>query len=169
MATPLQCIQCILLNIHQYTVQIICTPVPKIFVADWLFQHNQEEGRDKPIKDMDLRIDAIQSATNIPECISISQIQQASVLDKPLQHLKNMIIRGWPSTKDELHGELRSYWSYTDVLAVIDGVIMKGRCIIIPAVLKQHMLDQLHLKHMGIKKQSYLCVNPYVRLILIQT
>ena len=25
-----------------------------------------------------------------------------------------MIITGWPSTKDELHSDLRSYWSYRD-------------------------------------------------------
>ena len=38
---------------------------------------------------------------------------------------------------------------------------MKGRHIIIPAVLKQQVLDQLHTNHMGIKKQSYSHVNPY--------
>ena len=82
---------------------------------------------------------------------------------------KNIIISGWPSTKVELHSNLRPYWSYRDDLAVIDGVVMKGRCIIIPAVLKQEVLDQLHLNHMGSKKQSHSCVNPYIGLILIQT
>ena len=44
-------------------------------------------GKDKPIKIMDIRIDAIQSVTDIPECILISQIQQASVQDEHPQHL----------------------------------------------------------------------------------
>ena len=35
--------------------------------------------------------------------------------------------------------------------AVIDGVVMMGRYIIIPVVQKQQVLDQLHLNHMGIK------------------
>ena len=51
---------------------------PEIFIADCLFQHNHKESKDKPIKDMDVRIDAIESAMDILECISISQIQQAS-------------------------------------------------------------------------------------------
>ena len=101
---------------------------------------------------MDIRIDTIQSTTNIPECIFISQIQQASVQDDHLQCLKDIIITGWLSTKDKLHSDLRPYWSYRDDLVVINGVVMKGRCIIIPVVLQQQVLDQLHLNHMGIKK-----------------
>ena len=69
-ATLSQCIQCILLEIYQYRVQIIYKPGPEIFIADWLSQHNHEEGKDKPIKDMDIRIDAIQSVTDIPECVT---------------------------------------------------------------------------------------------------
>ena len=113
----MQHIQCILLKIHQYRVQIIYKSGPKIFIADW-----HKEGKDKPIKDMDIRIDTIQCVTDILVCISISQIQQASVQDEHLQHLKNTIITGWPSTKDELHSD----WSYRDDLAVIDGVVMKA-------------------------------------------
>ena len=105
---------------------------------------------------MDIRIDVIQSVTDILECISISQIQQASVQDKHLQCLRNSIITGWPSTKDDLHSNLRPYWSFRDGLAVINGVVIKGRCIIIPAILKQQVLDQLHLNHMGIKKTKLL-------------
>ena len=101
---------------------------------------------------MDIRVDGIQSTTDILECMSISQIQHTMVQDKHLQHLKNIIITGWPSTKDELNIDIRPYWSYRDDLSAIDGVAMKGRCIIIPAELKQQVLDQLHPNHMGIEK-----------------
>ena len=46
-----------------------------MFIADWLSFHNHIEGRDKPIKGMDIRIDAIQSMTDMPECISMAEIQ----------------------------------------------------------------------------------------------
>ena len=48
-ATLSQCIQCILLKIHQYRVQILYKPGPEIFIADWLSQHNHKEGKDEPI------------------------------------------------------------------------------------------------------------------------
>ena len=74
-ATLLQCIQHILLKIHQYRVQIIYKPGPEIFIADWLSRHNHVEGKDKPIKDMDVWVDAIQSMTDMPECVSMAEIQ----------------------------------------------------------------------------------------------
>ena len=86
---------------------------------------------------MDIRVAAIQIATGIPECLSMLQIQHTMVQDEHLQHLKNIIITGWLSTKDQLHSDIRPYWSYKDNLAVIDDVVMKGRHIIIPHELKQ--------------------------------
>ena len=65
-------LQCIMYRIHQYRVQIIYKPGPETFVADWLSWHNHIEGKDKPIKDMDIRIDAIHNMTDIPECVHIT-------------------------------------------------------------------------------------------------
>ena len=92
----------------------------------------------------------------MPECISIEEIQHASSQDVHLQQLKTFIIAGWPHTKDELHTDIRLYWLYRDELAVIDGVILKGRHIIIPDSLKQQVLTQLHTSHMGIEKTKLL-------------
>ena len=101
---------------------------------------------------MDIRVDAIQSITDILECVSISQIQQASTQDEHIQCLKCSIIAGWSSTKDKLHTDLKPYWSNRDELAVIDGIVLKGRHIIIPTSLRKQVLDQLHTNHMGIEK-----------------
>ena len=134
-------------------MKITYKPEPKIFIAYCLSQHNYEEGKDKPIKDMDIRIDAIQSATDILECISMSDSASISAGWSPTskRHYNYRLAKH----KDELHSDLRPYWSYKDDLSVIDGVVVKGRCIIIPAVLRQQVLDQLHLNHKGIEKTSY--------------
>ena len=63
---------------------------------------------------METRVDTIQSATDIPEYMSISQVQQAMAQDEQLQCLKNIIIAGWPNITDELHINIRPYWSYRD-------------------------------------------------------
>ena len=69
---------------------------------------------------------------------------------------KNIIITGWPTTKDQLYMNIRPYQSYKDNLAVIDGVVIKDRCIIIPERLKQQVMDQLHVNHIGIKNTKLL-------------
>ena len=142
-ATLLEHIQHILLKIHQYRVQIIYKAGPQIFIADRLLRHNHVEGKDKPIKGMDVWVDAIQSVTDMPECVSMAEIQQASSQDDHLQQLKSFIIAGWPDTKDKLHADLRPYWLYRDELVVIDGIILKGRHIVIPNSLRQQVLNQL--------------------------
>ena len=114
------------------------------------------EGKDKPIKDMDVWVDAIQNSKDMPECVSMEEIQRASSQDDHLQQLKNFIIAGWPDTKDELHTNIRPYWPYRNELAVIDGVILKGRHIVIPNSLRQQVLAQLHTGHMGIEKTKLL-------------
>ena len=131
-------------------------PGPDIFIADWLSRHNHVEGKDKLIEDMDTQVDAIQSITDMLECVSMVEIQQASAWDNHLQKLKSFIISGWPDMKDELCADLRPYWSYRGELAVIDGIILKGRHIVIPNSLKQQVLDQLHTNHMGIEKTKLL-------------
>ena len=155
-ATLSQHIQCILLKIHLYRVQIIYKPGPEIFIANWLSRHNHTEGKDKPMKGMDIWVDTIQTAMDMPECISMAEIQQAPSLDKHLQQLKGIIITGWPDSRDKLHVDLQPYWSYRDELAVIDGIILKGRCIIIPNSLREQVLNQLHTNHMGMEKTKLL-------------
>ena len=98
----------------------------------------------------------MQSSVDMPEYISIEEIQHASLQDAHLQQLKTFIIAGWPHTKDELHTNIRLYWPYRDKPVVIDGVILKGRCIIIPDSLKQQVLAQLHTNHMDIEKTKLL-------------
>ena len=85
----MQCIQCILLNIDQYQVQIIYKPGPEIFIADLLLRHNHAEGKDKPIKGMDIWVDTIQTAIDMLEYISMAEIQQALSQEKHLQQLKS--------------------------------------------------------------------------------
>ena len=45
-----QCIQCILLKIHQYRIQIIYKPGPKILIADWLSYHIIRRRKTSPSK-----------------------------------------------------------------------------------------------------------------------
>ena len=105
---------------------------------------------------MEIWEDIIQTATDMPECLSMTELQQVSSQDNYLQKLKNIIIAGWPNSKDEIGEELKPYWSHRDKLVVIDGIILKGRHIIIPKSLRLRVLNQLHTNHMGIEKMKLL-------------
>ena len=51
---------------------------------------------------MDIRVDATHTSMDIPECMSMLQIQQATAQDEHLQQLKGYIIAGWLEIKDQV-------------------------------------------------------------------
>ena len=63
------------------------------------------ENKDEEIHGMDVWVDVIQISRNVPECMSIQQIQQATAQDEHLQWLKGYIITGWPEIKDQVRHE----------------------------------------------------------------
>ena len=60
------------------------------------------ENKDEEIHGMEIRVDSIWTSMNLPECMSIPQVQQATVQDEDLLWLKGYIIAGWPETKDQV-------------------------------------------------------------------
>ena len=62
--------------------------------------------------------------------------------------------QGWPTGRNEIPQDMRPYWTFRDNLEVIDGVLMKGRCIITPEELQRQALEQLHSNHMGIENKQ---------------
>ena len=55
--------------------------------------------------------------------------------DTNLQQLKKYIIQGWPLKKEDVEHSMRPYWPKRSKLAIIDGIAMKGKRIIIPLLL----------------------------------
>ena len=71
--------------------------------------------------------------------------------DVHLQELRQHIVRGWSSKRNELKQDIRLCWIFIDELAIIDVVAMKGRGIIITADLQTQAPEQLHSNRMAIK------------------
>ena len=58
---------------------------PELFIMDWLSRHSHKQNKDEEICGMDVRVDTLQISTDIPKCMSITQIQQATMQDEHLQ------------------------------------------------------------------------------------
>ena len=57
------------------------------------------------------------------------------------------MIKDWPENKDQIPQDKRTYWTFHDDMAVIDGIILKGRCIVILVSLQRQALEQHHINH----------------------
>ena len=131
-------------------------------MADWLSRHNHSENKDEEIMGMQISINVIQSNTNIPECMTMCELQEVASQDQYPQHLVEYVIQGWCETKSQLPQDIRAYWAFRDGMAVIDRVVIKGRCIVIQEALQQQTLKQLHINLTGIKKLSSRHTNLFI-------
>ena len=72
--------------------------------------------------------------------------------DETLVALKNVIIKGWPSTRSECPQNLIKFWTFRDELSILDGVVLKGIRIVIPVQCRSEVLEKLHEGHFGIDR-----------------
>ena len=63
---------------------------------------------------------------NIPEYMTVNELEDATYQDQHLQQLMEYIIPGWPDNKDQLPLDIRTYWMFRYDMAVIDGIVIKG-------------------------------------------
>ena len=74
--------------------------------------------------------------------------------DEHLSDVAEIVLTSWPLTKTEVQKKIQPHWSFRNETAIIDGISIKGRRIIIPASLKDKAIKQLHINDMGIEKKN---------------
>ena len=72
--------------------------------------------------------------------------------DPELQQLHEVVMNGWPQTKEQTPMETRSYWNYRDEISCYEGLKFKGDRIIIPQSLRPEIRQRIHAAHLGIEK-----------------
>ena len=76
------------------------------------FQTKPQGKQRQRIPDMQLNIDAIQTTTNIPDGMTMHELQQATLQDEHLEHLNEHIIQGWPENRYQIPQDMRTYWLF---------------------------------------------------------
>ena len=107
--------------------------------------------------DLDTRIDDISlDLINFSDGKKNPLLQAETRKCPTLNALSEVIYNGWPRNIKELPDSLRQYWTYRDVLGMENGVIFKGKQVVVPEPLQKDILYQLHEGHQGIEKTKLL-------------
>ena len=156
-------LQRMLLRLQKYNLHVKYLPGSQMYIADMLsraylqadhsqhesiqeyqiFQLSQEQLLFQEIADIN-QLDYMRLSEGTHQ-----QIKQCTVADATLQSLMNMIMTGWPLTKEEVPVCIREYWNYKEELIVQDGVLYKGMKVIVPASLRSQMIAKAHSSHLG--------------------
>ena len=157
-------LQRLLVKIQGYDFQLVYRPGNQMIIADVLSrlpnpEKNDEIPLDVTVDDIMLEVDD-ENACSI-DLINFSinkrmQLREMSTADHTLCALQRVVYSGWPDTIKDLPKDLRPYWSYRDEIGISDGVIFKGKQVIIPDAMRSDILHQLHEAHLEIEKTRLL-------------
>ena len=143
-----------LLRIHPYRVKIKYKLRPDLFIADWLSRQNHNKNLCRNTQ----HVVKHQCNTDSYDHTTVHDkhyIQQAMSQDQHLQCLKDYIIQGWLESRDQIPQDIRTYCTFRDKMAVIDGIIIQGIHKVVMEVLQKQALQHLHVNDMGNKKLNY--------------
>lgn len=91
----------------------------------------------------------------------LGKVREATKNDQELQQLQNQMRKGWPNSKQQCPKSIQPYWDSRYDMTEIDGLMVKGRRIIVPKPLRSSTLNRLHSAHQGMehmKRRARQCV-----------
>ena len=105
------------------------------------------------ITSLQMNINSINVANDIPTCMMIWEIYEATMIDTHLQDPKTYIIGGWPTSTADVKQSTKPYWTFGDVHNDW-WIAMNAKWIMIPAQLQPKAVQHLHSNHMATERQD---------------
>ena len=146
-------LQCLLLRLANYNVELQWIPGKEMIFSDHL-SHNVIAGdsSNKPTCEvLDLKIHDVYLNASDDKCLSLANEMSKYPM---MQALKHQLIKGWPSIRSKYSSNLQGFWNYRDELSVLDRLVLKGSCIVIPESCRDEILIQLHEDHFGMDRMK---------------
>lgn len=138
-------LQRMLIRLRMYDLRVKYVGAKSVLLADTLSRLVDKKGA-KTIPDLDVSI-----AQVLHFKPSYLEALQAEAKVDPTQiQLFDYIMNGWPEHMQDLPDDIRPYWCFRDELAILDGLIMKGNRVVVPAVMRSDTLTRLHDGHQGL-------------------
>ncbi|XP_045537055.1 uncharacterized protein K02A2.6-like [Papilio machaon] len=82
--------------------------------------------------------------------ITVSELRHETSKDVILSRVVNYVLNGWPNKIADL--KLKPYFLCRNQLSAENGCLMRGHKVVIPATLRNRVLSELHISHLGIVK-----------------
>ena len=146
-------LQRMMLKLQRYQFTVRYKKGKELYVADTLSRaavtgHPSSTAKQEcevfrlEIAEMDLEPNQVTPDT-------LKRIRRETAKDPVLAPLHMVIMNGWPSERKETPEPLRLYWNFRDEISVFDGVLYRSHQVIVPAVLRDEMLQKIHKAHQG--------------------
>jgi hypothetical protein len=93
------------------------------------------------------------SVQNLPIADSrLQEFRDETNKDVILQTVRQYVLSGWPSVKEDTPMETRPYWNMRDELYINEGLVLKDTRLVVPSKMRSEMLKLVHKSHLGVQK-----------------
>ena len=138
-------LQRMLLRLAQYDLRVKYVGSKSVLLADTL-SRLVTPGSSSAVPGLDISIAQVLKVSQT----RLALLQQETKTDLTLIQLMHYINEGWPNSMQDLPALLHPFWCFRDELVVLDGLVMKGNRVVIPASQQVQTLERLHDAHQGL-------------------
>lgn len=83
---------------------------------------------------------------------AMGRFQKATACDEQLPVVLRYIREGWPTSRKSCASRALPYFNLSSALSEVDGVVMYGSRVVVPAALRGEVMNKLHTAHQGVTK-----------------
>lgn len=159
-------LQCMSLFLQKYDLNIVHVQGKDNWTADALSRAPIEAklNEDNIKREKNLVIFEIQSEDSFQHCIKNlnpaesvvtnereEAIRKATSNDPTLQGIMHLVRNGWPDNKNDLRDDIKVYWQHRHELSCHNGVVLRGKQVVIPRSQQKIITEKVHQAHNGIQ------------------
>lgn len=148
-------VQRIRLQLQRHNFQLVYKPGRYLYIADALsrtprpilYTEDQSQHSDEQVHAV--------IASLIPAQDTRKRFVEATSMDPTLQLVIKLLQKGWPEHKASCPVPAKQFLNIRNELTCEEGILLRGEAIVVPVVLRQNVLKQIHHGHFGEIK----CIN----------
>ena len=134
-----------LLRLQGYDMVIKYKPDTEMLLADPM-------SRLSPLPSEDT-LDLHQKVCLVQFCdTKLDNLKKDTSPDPELSALREIIHAGWPGKRQQFTVHLRKYWAYRNELSIQNGLILKGKGVLVPKSQRCNVIERIDQAHQGVDK-----------------
>ena len=139
-------------RLQSYNLNVRYTPGKEMYLADTLSRAYIKGEPNSDFED-DIEVMVHSVINDIPSSPGrLEEIRHATQDDISLQQLSQVVRHGWPESRKVLPPDVQPDWHIRDEITIVDGLLLAGSRLTVPASLRSGILKLLHESHLGSDK-----------------
>ena len=140
------------MRLMRFNRQAEHVPGKQMVVADTLSRSPLlSEQEPLTMEDVQGFVDSVESTRPATDA-QLERIREASRHDAQLQKVMAVTLKGWPAGVEDVPYQIREFFDSRGHLSVSDALLTYDDRIVIPASMREELLERIHTGHQGITK-----------------